>query len=73
MANRRLYVVASPQDSIMSEKELSGPMNAILKNEQITIEIEPEHGCIQHFMHEGLAIDLVQETRLAENFRLLLL
>lgn len=47
-------------------------MTILLKNDQITIEIEPEHGCIVRFIHEPLAIDLVRETRLAENFRLLL-
>lgn len=47
-------------------------MNTIVKNDRIIIEIEPEHGCIVRFVHEALEIDLIQEPRLAENFRLLL-
>jgi hypothetical protein len=42
-----------------------------LDNGKIRIEIEREHGTIVRFVHKPLAIDLVQEPRLAENFRLL--
>jgi hypothetical protein len=42
-----------------------------LDNGKIRIEIEREHGAIIRFVHKPLAIDLVQEPRLAENFRLL--
>ncbi len=42
-----------------------------LSNGRITLEIEPEHGTITEFVHEPLQIRLVQEVRLAENFRLL--
>lgn len=47
-------------------------MNTVLRNDRIIIEIEPEHGRIVRFVHEPLAINLIQEPRLAENFRLLL-
>ncbi len=43
-----------------------------LTNGRVTIAFEEEHGAITRFSHERLRIDLVQETRLAENFRLLL-
>lgn len=43
-----------------------------LTNGTITIEFEQDHGVITKFTHEKLKMDLVGETRLAENFRLLL-
>jgi hypothetical protein len=47
-------------------------MNINLDNGRVRVEIETEHGCIVRFEHGPLAINLIQEPRLAENFRLLL-
>jgi hypothetical protein len=47
-------------------------MTLVLDNGRIRLEIEREHGTLVHFSHKALDIDLVQEPRLAENFRLLI-
>jgi len=46
-------------------------MSLTLDNGRIYMEIEPEYGRIVRLGHRPLGIDLVHETRLAENFRLL--
>jgi len=46
--------------------------NIILDNGHIIIEIERENGRILRFDHQSLDIRLVQEPRLAENFRIML-
>lgn len=43
-----------------------------LTNSIITLEFDRDHGVITKFIHEKLQINLVGESRLAENFRLLL-
>lgn len=46
-------------------------MTIVLDNGRVRIEVEREHGCIVRFAHQQLGIEVVRETRLAENFRLL--
>ncbi len=46
-------------------------MSIILNNERILLEIETEHGCIIRFIHKIFDINLIQEPRLSENFRVL--
>src|SRR5258708_7125888 len=47
-------------------------MNILLDNGQVLVEIERQNGRLIRFEHKPLSIRLVQEPRLAENFRLML-
>ena len=46
-------------------------MSLTLDNGRVYVEIEPERGRIVRLGHRPLGVDLVRETRLTENFRLL--
>src|SRR4051812_14163875 len=65
-----LYNETHPRVNSPGERKLL--MNILLDNGQVLVEVERQNGRLVRFEHKQLGIRLVQEPRLAENFRLML-